>query len=157
MNMLKCKLLMFVQKIHGHNQMLFLILNDLQQLQKIIGVLLIIQIHILLSHFRNIYILLIIQMQYIKIIAYSLKSKTTNAIDNPISWELYGSIDNKTWSLFDKKTNSDCLNNIHVYTTNTTGIGFYKQFKFIQNINSENRHYFCLNKVDFFGTFSNRS
>ena len=88
---------------------------------------------------------------------YTLKTRTTTANDFPTGWILYGSLDNKTWTMIDEKADVKELNQLNLAKTySVKQIGTYKHFRFIQTSNSDNRYVFGLSKVEFFGKFTEK-
>ena len=91
----------------------------------------------------------------IEISAYAFKTRTTSTItDYPTDWKVYGSIDNNTWAHIDTQ---ECRNELSVkngiYTPQPKVYGYFRYFKFILTTNNLKRNYFCLNRVDIFGTY----
>ena len=92
---------------------------------------------------------------YIKINSYSFKTRHTNTLnDYPTDWEVYGSIDNETWALIDSQAGVTELGVVNgIYNTQPNAFGLFKFFKFVLIKNNRNNYFFCLNKVDIFGTY----
>ena len=84
---------------------------------------------------------------------YAFRSRTSNNNDMPKGWILEGSNDNLTWHFVDQKKDQDCLlirKTIKTFQVDKPSI--FRYFRFTQNqLNSNDRYHFGLNKVDFFG------
>ena len=86
---------------------------------------------------------------------YSIQSRTTSAADMPKSWTVTGSNDNVTWHFIDNQNSPSLLQSAVTHNFAVEYPGSYKYFRFTQTSNnSNNRYFFCLSKIDFFGTAS---
>lgn len=88
--------------------------------------------------------------------SYTLKSRTTNSLDMPVSWNVYGSIDGVNFVLISTQNTRDIVSAGASKNFIPTTANFkMKYIKFEQTINSEKRYYFCLNKIELFGRLIN--
>ena len=86
---------------------------------------------------------------------YSMRSRGVNVpYDMPQTWLLEGSNNNITWNFIDEKRNVQYFaESDKVYTFPVEKSNLYRYFRFKQiDVNLNNRFYFCLGKVDLFGT-----
>jgi len=89
--------------------------------------------------------------------SYTITSRPFGDVDMLKAWEIYGSNDNREWSVIDSKGPTDDL--IISLTNKTYDVDYPGKFRFFRitqtDKNSNERDYFLLGKIEFYGELLN--
>ena len=89
----------------------------------------------------------------VKVTKYSISTRSFGRIDKLKAWNLYGSIDNRTWSFIDKQgITEDLVPDGSHALYDVKEIGIYRFFRLtITAPNSSNRWFLIISRLEFFG------